>query len=53
MCSKAGSRGPRSRGGLWSLLDARSRRRVGGTADAVERWQVDGYEVDIIDVSKL
>jgi tetratricopeptide (TPR) repeat protein len=26
---------------------------AGGTADAVERWQMDGYEVDIIDVSKL
>lgn len=25
----------------------------GGTADAVARWQIDGYDVDIIDITKL
>jgi tetratricopeptide (TPR) repeat protein len=25
----------------------------GGTADAVARWQMDGYDVDIIDITKL
>ena len=26
---------------------------IGGTADAVEQWSIDGYDVDVIDITKL